>query len=58
LGHFCPAFSVNLTPALTTFKDFKTTEIIEYMHKEKAYKETEPNQLIPYSLAKHLNALK
>lgn len=42
----------------TTFKHYKTKEIIDYMHKEKAYTETIPNQIIPYSLAKQLNKLK
>ncbi|MCR4605236.1 MAG: DUF4065 domain-containing protein [Eubacterium sp.] len=34
------------------FKDFSTKEIVEYMHKEKAYVETEPGQIIPFSLAR------
>lgn len=42
----------------TNFKSFKSKEIIEYMHKEKAYTDTMPNQIIPYSLAKKLNELK
>ena len=42
----------------TTFKNFKSREIIEYMHKEKAYTDTTSNQVIPYSLAKQLNELK
>lgn len=42
----------------TTFKNFKSKEIVEYMHKEKAYVSTSPNQVIPYSLAKQLNELK
>lgn len=42
----------------TTFKHYKSKEIIDYMHKEKAYIETMPNQAIPYSLAKQLNELK
>ena len=37
------------------FKDYKAKEIVDYMHKEKAYTETEPNQLIPFSLSKELN---
>lgn len=36
------------------FKDFKTKEIINYMHNEGAYIETEPNQVILYSLAKKI----
>ncbi len=42
----------------TKFKDCKAKEIIDYMHKEKAYRETLPNQVIPYSLAKQINELK
>ena len=42
----------------TTFKNFKTKEIVGYMHKEKAYIDTAQNQIIPYSLAKCLNKLK
>lgn len=40
------------------FMGFKTKEIVDYMHEEKAYKETMQNQIIPYSLAKQLNELK
>jgi len=42
----------------TTFKNYKAKELIDYMHNEKAYTDTVPNQLIPYSLAKQLNELK
>lgn len=42
----------------TTFRNFNTKEIVAYMHKEKAYTDTETGQLIPYSLAKQLNELK
>ncbi len=42
----------------TTFRSHKAKEMIDYMHKEKAYTDTEPNQIIPYSLAKQLNELK
>ncbi|HZK71600.1 MAG TPA: type II TA system antitoxin MqsA family protein [Clostridia bacterium] len=40
-----------------TFKDYKAREIVDYMHKEKAYIETENFQIIPYSLAKELSQL-
>lgn len=33
------------------FKDYKTKEIVDYMHDEIAYNETKDNQIIPYSLA-------
>jgi putative zinc finger/helix-turn-helix YgiT family protein len=40
------------------FKDYKSKEIVDYMHKEKAYTDTVQNQIIPYSLAEQLNGLK
>jgi len=46
-----------LEAVATKFKDYKAREIVEYMHKEKAYKDTEAHQIIPYSLAKELNEL-
>lgn len=42
----------------TTFKYYNTKEIIDYMHMKKAYIETMPNQIIPYSLARQLNTLR
>ena len=36
------------------FKDYKAKEIIEYMHKEKAYTETKQGEIIPFSLAKEI----
>ena len=47
-----------LETVATTFKNFRSKEIVEYIHKEKAYKDTEPNQIISYSLTKQLNELK
>jgi len=41
----------------TTFKNFKAKEIVEHMHKEKAYVNTMPNQIILYSLTKQTNEL-
>ncbi len=41
-----------------TFMNYKSKEMIDYMHKEKAYTDTMPNQVIPYSLAKQLNELR
>lgn len=37
------------------FKDFNTNQIVEYMHNEKAYKETNQTQVIDYSFAKDIN---
>ena len=34
------------------FKDFNTNQIVEYMHNEKAYRETNQTQVIDYSFAK------
>lgn len=39
------------------FKDYSSRKIVEYMHQEKAYKETEPFHIISYNLAKELNDL-
>jgi putative zinc finger/helix-turn-helix YgiT family protein len=39
------------------FKDFRSREIVDYMHKEKGYKETEPFHIISYELSKELNEL-
>lgn len=55
------AFTLNELSVLeliaNTFKDFKTKEIVDYMHEEKAYKETSHHQIISYDLAKQLNHL-
>jgi putative zinc finger/helix-turn-helix YgiT family protein len=47
-----------LETVATTFKNYRSKEIVDYMHKEKAYTDTVPYQIIPYSLAKQLNELK
>lgn len=36
------------------FKDKNTDEVVKYMHKEVAYRETKLNQVIPYSLAQRV----
>jgi len=65
----CPNDNVNLSDfsleelsvlqiVATTFRTFNSKEIIDYMHKERAYIETMPNQIIPYSAAMKLNDLK
>ena len=46
-----------LEKVATTFKDYKSKEIVDYMHEEKAYTDTVPNQVIPFSLSKKLNGL-
>ena len=42
----------------STFKNYQSKEIVDYMHMEKAYADTARNQIIPYSLAKQLRELK
>ncbi|HBW35235.1 hypothetical protein [Desulfosporosinus sp. BICA1-9] len=42
----------------TKFKNHRSKEIVDYMHMEKAYKETQQYQIIPYTLAKRLRELK
>ena len=37
------------------FKNYKSYEISDYMHKEKAYIETKDNQIIPFTYAKEIN---
>ncbi len=39
------------------FKDKKTDEVIEYMHREVPYQQTKPEQIIPYSLAEKVRDL-
>jgi len=39
------------------FKDYNTKQIVDYMHNEKAYTDTEEYQIIPYSLAKEVMEL-
>ena len=34
------------------FKNFTTKELVDYMHKEKAYTDTKPNEVIDFSYAK------
>lgn len=36
------------------FKHYKAKEIVEYMHEEKAYLETKPDEFIPFSLSKEI----
>lgn len=40
------------------FKDYRSREIVDYMHEEKAYINTGNHELIPFSLAKELNQLR
>lgn len=36
------------------FKNYKAQEIVDYMHEEKAYQETNPGDIIPFSIAKEI----
>lgn len=45
-----------LDQVINKFKNFKATDIVEYMHKERAYMETKDGQEIPFSLAKEIRA--
>lgn len=40
---------------INKFKNFTTKELVDYMHKEKAYTETKPNEIIDFSYAKFVN---
>lgn len=42
---------------ISKFNTFNTKEIVQYMHEEKAYLLTKPNQIISYELAKPLKEL-
>ena len=44
-----------LNMVVKKFKDFSTKEIVEYMHKEKAYMETALGDVISYEYARELN---
>ncbi|MDD2402663.1 MAG: DUF4065 domain-containing protein [Clostridia bacterium] len=47
-----------LETVATAFKDYRSKEIVDYMHEEKAYLETEAYQIIPFNLAKELKELR
>ena len=41
---------------ITKFKDYRAKNIVDYMHAERAYMETKPGEIIPFSLAKEIRA--
>lgn len=43
-----------LDKVIKKFKSFKSQQLVEYMHEEKAYKETKDEEIIPYNLAKDI----
>lgn len=46
-----------LNKIIDKFKNYKATEIVKYMHEEKAYKETSAGAIIPFFLAKEIREL-
>lgn len=45
-----------LDKVIEKFKNFKAKDIVDYMHEEKAYKETNAGEIIPFSLAKKIKS--
>lgn len=43
-----------LDKVIAKFKDYKTKDIVDYMHDERAYEETKPGEIIPFSLAREI----
>lgn len=43
-----------LDMVIKKFREFYAQDIVKYMHEEKAYLETKPGDIIPYSLAKEI----
>lgn len=43
-----------LETVINKFKNCKADEIVEYMHEERAYKETSNGEIVPFSLAKEI----
>lgn len=45
-----------LNKVIIKFKDYKAKDIVDYMHDERAYTETKPGDIIPFSVAKEIRA--
>lgn len=45
-----------LDKVIIKFKDYKAKDIVDYMHDERAYKETKTGDIIPFSMAKEIRA--
>ncbi len=43
-----------LDKVILKFQNYKAKEIVDYMHEEKAYENTKPGEIIPFSLAKEI----
>lgn len=46
-----------LDKIIEKFRNYKAKGIVDYMHEEKAYKETSAGEIIPFSLAKEIRTL-
>lgn len=46
-----------LDAVIKKFKNYKASEIVDYMHEERAYRETSNGEIIPFSLAKEIRNL-
>lgn len=45
-----------LDSVIKKFKSYKANDMIDYMHEEKAYQDTEQDDIIPFSLAKQIRS--
>lgn len=45
-----------LDRVIEKFKDYKARDVVNYMHEEKAYIETNPGEVIPFSLAREIRS--
>lgn len=43
-----------LDTVIRKFKNYKAKEIVDYMHEERAYRETKSGDIIPFSMAKDI----
>ena len=44
-----------MNKVLNKFATYNTDEIVNYMHKEKAYEDTKQNDIIKYDLAEYIS---
>ena len=45
-----------LDKVIAKFKDYKTKDIVDYMHDKRAYGETKPGEIIPFNLTREIRA--
>ena len=43
-----------LDVVIEKFRNYKAQEIVDYMHEERAYIESNPGEIIPFSMAKEI----